>query len=86
MQKNIFSFPSPQIYHRPASHEDFDTNYIEGEEVVDENFIDDNKNDEYFGITTEMLGIEVATLAPMTTTVETTTVPTSKLCKFKIHS
>ena len=67
-----------QIYHRPASSEDFDTNYIEGEEVVDENFIDDNKNEEFYGITTEMLGMEVATPAPMTTTMETTTIPISE--------
>ncbi|XP_070507904.1 uncharacterized protein [Chironomus tepperi] len=77
LQTSVPQTPPPEIiYHRPASNEDFDTNYIEGEEVVDENFIDDNKDEEFYGITTEMLGMEVATLAPMTTTIETTTIPT----------
>jgi hypothetical protein len=42
-------------------------------------FVDENRNlNEFYGLTTEMLGIEINTMSPATTTVETTTIPISE--------
>jgi hypothetical protein len=77
-------FYDEQTIHRPTIEREpeIDTNYIDGQDnyIPSELFEHDNKDmDEFYGgVTTEMLEMEVTTLLPTTTTVETTTIPISE--------
>lgn len=86
LQRNILSHR--QTYHRPTEQEaEIESNYIDKDDnyIPSELFEHDNKDEEEFygGVTTEMLEMEVTTLLPTTTTVETTTVPISE---FRVSS
>jgi hypothetical protein len=75
--------PSSQTIHRPTTIErdpDIDTNYVDGQDndIPYELYGNKNVDDFYGGVTTEMLEMEVTTLLPTTTTVETTTIPISE--------
>jgi hypothetical protein len=84
-----------QTFHRPKEFEpefDVETNYVD---PPDNNlpsgfFEQDNKEeeDEFYGggVTTEMLEMEVTTLLPTSTTVETTTIPIRKCRRFPLPS
>lgn len=81
-QLSSFVF-SPQTHHRPTEQEtEIESNYIDGQDnyIPSELFDHDNKDEDEFygGVTTEMLEMEVTTLLPTTTTVETTTIPIRK--------
>jgi hypothetical protein len=76
-----------QTFHRPKEFEqefEVETNYVDPPDnnMPSEFFEQDNKEEEEefygVGVTTEMLEMEVTTLQPTTTTVETTTIPIRK--------
>lgn len=85
------NFHSQTIYRPTIEREpEIDTNYIDGADDQDifnpsELSEHDNKDmDEiYGGVTTEMLEMEVTTLVPTTTTIETTTIPISEFGLFQ---
>jgi GDNF/GAS1 domain len=80
-----FALLSLQTFHRPIEPEpdvDVESNYIDTPDLPSELFNPDNKEDDgelyVGGVTTEMLEMEVTTLHPTTTTVETTTIAIRK--------